>query len=103
MARKIEAMHQLFGRYKGQEAKQCSQCSNFHRYRYQGVNYKKCEAYGETHSEATDWNVSYEACGLFNQGYQGTPVIDLLKHSSRPKEDTPIDGQITVDEWLGGE
>ena len=95
-------MHEIFGRYKGAEPRVCKECSNFARQRYDKV-YRKCTAYGNTCCEATDWNASYEACGLFNQTYSGTPVIDLLKHSPRPKEDIAIKGQITVDEWLGGD
>jgi hypothetical protein len=103
MARKIEAMYQYFGRFSGNSSAQCKSCCNFHRYHYRDKDYKKCEAYGESNSEATDWNVSYEACGLYSMDYSGTPIINLLKHSARPKAEEPLAGQISIDKWIGGD
>lgn len=94
-------MHDRFGRYRGYKPKKCGECSNFKRYKYRGKTYKKCCIYGESNSEATDWNVSYEACNMFNNPYDGTPIIEVLKCSKRPKEDKPIKGQITFNDVLG--
>lgn len=103
MAKKIDAMHQKYGRYSGCMPQICGECSNFKRYRYRGKNYKKCSVYGESHSEATDWNVSFEACEMFNKNYEGMPIIDILKRSLRPKNDELLDGQITFNELIGGD
>lgn len=63
---------------------------------------QKCEVYGVTHSEATDWAQKWPACGLKNKPYAGRQIIDILKHEpkQRPEEDIP--GQMTIDEWMGG-
>lgn len=59
---------------------------------------RKCTVYGATHSAATDWRKKYEACGLFNQPYNGAAVIDILKCSSKKVEDLqPIDGQMVME------
>jgi len=96
MARKIEAMYKLFGRYTGKQSKQCKDCCNFIRKEYNRT-YFKCLVYGDTDSEATDWRASYEACGMFNnKNYIGYKIINLLKRGPRPKDNTPIDGQLTL-------
>lgn len=101
MARKIDEMHRLFGRYAGLEAKQCKDCSNFYRRRV-GKLYRKCDIYGDSASESTDWNASFEACGMFNQEYSGTPIIDVLK-SKKGKPDAPIKGQMSLSDLIGGD
>ena len=79
MARKIEAMYKLFGRYTGKQSKQCKDCCNFIRKEYNRT-YFKCLVYGDTDSEATDWRASYEACGMFNnRSYTGNKIIELVK------------------------
>lgn len=100
---KISAMHKLFGKYPGVEPRTCNDCKNLLRFSYKHRNYKKCEVYGVGNGEATDWNLSYEACGLFNQFYTGTHVIDMQKHSTKEPEDETIKGQVTLEDWLGGE
>jgi hypothetical protein len=99
MARKIEAMYQMFGRYSGREPKQCKDCNNFLRRRYNKI-YRKCTVYGCTSSEATDWNASYEACEMFNKPYEGNPVIEILKHKSKSKDDETLKGQMSIDDWI---
>lgn len=58
---------------------------------------RKCEAYGMTHSEASDWKKSNEPCGLIDlplpDGF--VPVIERLKYK-RIKAEKPIPGQITM-------
>lgn len=99
MAKKIDAMHQIFGRYSGQEPRQCRDCNNFIRKKYTRV-YRKCLIYGNTSSEATDWNASYEACEFFNKSYKGNNIINILKRSPRANN-KPLDGQISFNEWVG--
>jgi hypothetical protein len=56
-----------------------------------------------THSEATDWKSSNEACGLFNLSYSGTPIFELVKHSARHNPSGPVEGQMFLDELIGGD
>ena len=92
--RKIKLMHLVFGKetLKGQHI--CGECSNFERYRYHGKLYRKCTVYGVTNSEASDWAKKYEACGMFNQEYNGRPIIELVKHNSSAEPEPLLDGQI---------
>ena len=93
--RKIDAMHSLFGVLPG---KRCEECEHLIQGDYHGVHLRKCTVYGATHSAATDWRKKYEACGLFNQPYNGAAVIDILKCSSKKVEDLqPIDGQMVME------
>lgn len=92
--RKIELMHQQFG--KSAESHICGECSNFRRYRHHDRFYKKCTVYGETNSEASDWAKKYEACGMFNEEYNGKPIIEIVKHNKRVEPEPMIDGQITM-------
>ena len=93
--RKIDLMHQLFGKktmYK------CKECNNLCSFRYRTKSLRKCKVYGITSSEASDWAYKYEACGMFNKEWNGNPIINLVKHSSKNKkeEEPPIDGQISL-------
>lgn len=93
MKRKIELMHYQFGIEPGQI---CRDCSNLNKYRYRDYNYYKCAVYGETNSEASDWRLKYQACGMFNKEWTGSPIINLLKHGSKEQGPEPLlDGQIT--------
>lgn len=103
MQRKIFAMHRIYGIMQG---RCCKECSNFFRYQYRGKMYRKCEVYGATHSEATDWNASYTACRMYNKPIDKyhVPIIERLKRLPKgPKQqETPITGQISIDELIAG-
>ena len=89
--RKLEVMHRHFGIATGI----CSNCPHFRRYTFDKT-YFKCEAYGLSHSEATDWRAKWQACGLINEELpdRWIPMIDKLEWT---KEYTgPIDGQISL-------
>ena len=101
MERKIEAMYKYYGRLS--EHVFCKECTNFHRCRVGVSVVSKCECYGITHSEATDWKSSNEACGLFNLSYSGTPIIELIKHSTRHNLNESIKGQMSFKEMFGGD
>ena len=58
--RKIDLMHRFFGK---DEAHTCGECNNLCSYRYRGKTYRKCEIYGVTNSEASDWAKRWTACG----------------------------------------
>lgn len=88
MQRKIDKMRSMFGIKKGQFCKDCKHLKG-------GVNeYRKCCIYGVSASEATDWCLKYQACGLFNKEYDGdTPIIRL---NERDKTQEQIQGQISL-------
>lgn len=96
--RKIELMHELFGRSAGHS---CGECANLVCSRYRGRILRKCSAYGLTHSEASDWVKRWEACGLFDREYTGTQVIEIAKRRGRHQSDTEVAaGQIGIMEHL---
>ena len=71
----------------------CGECNNLVSHFYDKT-YFKCQIYGESASEATDWAKRWEACGCFNKDYDGPVKIKFfVKHSERPKERIEIDGQ----------
>ena len=89
--RKIELMRELFG--KGPDTS-CKWCSNLLRIKYRDKSYRKCSVYGTTRSDATDWSVSYPACGMYGKEYAGVNAVRLV-HPDK-KEDLPIDGQMDM-------
>lgn len=75
--RKIELMYKRFG--KTVEDK-CEECQHFCKDRYNDGILQKCKVYGLTHSEATDWKQSYDACGLFpDKLYDGIDIVRLVR------------------------
>lgn len=88
MKRKIDRMHELFGVTQG---KKCKDCEHLHG----GVNeYRKCLVYGNTCSEATDWALKYDACGLWNKPYEGdVPIVKLIRAN---KSDVQVEGQLSM-------
>lgn len=90
--RKIDAMHRRFGVCI---LHKCKDCDHLISGRYHDHIYHKCELYGLTHSEATDWRLSYQACGMYNMPVdmdRVTPMIYQIRRS--PKPDIPINGQV---------
>lgn len=90
--KKIDLMHKLFGK---NHAHKCEECSHFHSGRYHDRTLFKCDVYGLTHSEASDWRKSYLACGLFNQPYSGRNIIRLATPDTKT-DDGPLEGQIKL-------
>lgn len=91
---KIDWMHWRFGVTHGHK---CVECDHFSYGRYHDTILKKCEVYGRTHSEATDWKNSCLACGLFNKPYDGIEQIEFVKRQAWDKQDVEqIDGQMTL-------
>lgn len=100
--RKIEAMYQRYGHRDGM---QCKYCDHFERYKYKGYDYSKCEIYGITNSEATDWRASNNACGMFNEPWdakENMPVIETIKHIRNVRSSAPgqLDGQMGFEDYL---
>lgn len=79
--RKIELMHHLYGQI---EDKKCSECCHLQSGRYHDTILHKCELYGLTHSEASDWRLKYTACGLFNKETDVRNVISKVVPDRRP-------------------
>ena len=94
--RKIQAMHNEYGRVNGH---MCSECCNLSSYT-QSRTWYKCEAYGNSSSEATDWAKRNIACGMFNKPFdksQRLPLIEKLKREPRQSDEEPIEGQILME------
>lgn len=97
--RKIDLMHKMFGKTE----QVCKECDHFLRVRYRGKLYRKCEVYSVSYSEASDWNASYQACGLFNKPYpyEGNPIIRYVTPDRNVDVGhEPLDGQI---DFFGGD
>lgn len=92
--KKIQEMYALFGECKNKTAR-CRECSNFRRYRFRRRTVSKCVVYGESNSQATDWNGRKLACGMFNTEYNGTPIYK--RHVVRHE---PEDNQMSLFEVL---
>lgn len=75
---KIGFMHARFGTAEGI----CKHCSNFQRWLGNKL-VRKCRIYGVSHSEATDWNATFNACGMYNKDPGG--IGNLYKERARNK------------------
>lgn len=91
MLKKIDLMHEMFGI----ASEKCATCDHLVRCEANRVYYK-CECYGNTDSEATDWRKSYRSCGLYNKPYNGTPIIEVKKHFPRKEGEEQIEGQLSL-------
>ena len=98
IAKKIDAMHVWYGIADGQ----CKDCPHLISFRYNDKILHKCEAYGISHSEATDWRLKYVACGLKNLPLPDEkPVFDRIR-GQREYVSEQIEGQIEMEEFLNG-
>lgn len=99
--RRIHAMHKRFGiDWKNT----CKDCRHLISGEWHDRRYHKCELYGMSHSEATDWRLSWMACGAFDLDTdidKWFPVLEELKHAVKPP-DPPLPGQIDISAFLGG-
>lgn len=93
MAAKIERMYDLFG--KTEQLKKCESCDHLVAERANRTYYK-CEIYGLSDSEATDFRKSWAACGQYNRPWNGDiPVYKLYTGVSK-KEDVQCEGQLSL-------
>lgn len=84
-------MHRFFGIGDGY----CKGCIHL---TDQPGSYKKCEIYGHTASEATDWAQKWPACGLKDKPYNGDrAIIEVISHEKKKASDSQIDGQMTLE------
>lgn len=97
IAKKIDAMHARFGTADGT----CKNCPHLISGRYHDKILHKCEAYGCTHSEATDWRLKWVACGLKNLPLPNErPVFDRIRGQREYVPEAQCKGQISVEELL---
>lgn len=89
--RKIDLMHREFGSSPGNK---CKTCDHFLHGRYRSRYLSKCEVYGLTHSEASDWSGRHDACGMYNKEYNGNAIIRLVRGYPIPPDE--IAGQETL-------
>ena len=92
--RKIDLMHRIFGIADGHT---CRECSNLVKGKYHNRTLCKCQVYGMTHSEATDWAGRWQACGAFNREISGKPVMREVRPERKKDDNTPIEGQIMTE------
>ena len=88
-ARKIAAMHQVYGKVHGQT---CKECPHFRRDRY----HNKCEGYGISASVATDWSPHWSACFLIFDEELSFDHVPLFERLERKNGNEPIKGQISM-------
>ena len=93
---KIALIHRLFGALDGHT---CRECSNFVKGRYHDRTICKCNVYGITHSEASDWAGRWHACGMFNKTWDKQPVIREVVRERKQKgtDNSPLEGQIRIE------
>lgn len=96
--RKINAMHKRFGVCWG---KTCKECDHFISGEWHDKHYHKCELYGMSHSEATDWRLSWMACGMFNVAVETDRMNPVYKTLSNNREPEPqCEGQMDFSSFL---
>lgn len=91
--RKHGLMYQFFGQADGI----CKDCKHYISYRYHDYMRRKCEIYGITCSEATDWKAGAKACGLYpDKETDSRDIVKLVRGGKSQQEISQIDGQITL-------
>lgn len=90
-AEKIAFMHNFFG--MDEEGRKCKECMHFERWEKGNKRVRKCKVYGQSDSEATDWNSSFTACGCINKT---TKFAQLYKTRSSSTMRIELEGQISL-------
>lgn len=90
--KKIDLMHKLFGEVPDRKCKDCQHLVSYTANR----KWYKCECYGKSGSEASDWRLKYTACGLIDKSeVDMNPVISIWRLYNRP-ENQQIEGQVNL-------
>jgi len=98
--RRIHAMHRRHG-IEWQQT--CKNCCHLISGEWRGKRYHKCDLYGMSHSEATDWRLSWMACGMFNVPVDTDRMNPVYKTLSNRREPEPqLEGQMDISAFLGG-
>ena len=74
---KIARMYAVFGKGEGL----CKDCSHRLSIYTHCKHFNKCEVYGNSASEATDWKVNQQACGAFNKDVPNREVYKAFAHA----------------------
>lgn len=95
--RKIDLMHKYFGKA---ESGICKDCEHYIRFYYHDKPYRKCDVYGNTNSEATDWKQSYLACGLYpDEAYSGKDIVRMVT-GGKIRTEEQIEGQLSIEDFI---
>lgn len=94
--RKIELMHEIFGRKEG---RRCGECANLVRV-FHGKMQQQCCPYGLSSSGASDWQQEWNACGLFNKLYTGDKIMKLASAEQRKEFLIPRQYSLEILEML---
>lgn len=98
--RRIAAMHKRFGTNYGLY---CKDCCHLIGGMWHDRRYYKCEIYGMSHSEASDWRRSWMACGMYNVPQDMGRWVPLMKQINHgPKIEPPLEGQMRLEEFENG-
>lgn len=98
MVRKIDLMHKLFGELPDRKCKECIHLCSFEANR----KWYKCENYGETSSEATDWRLKWSACGLIDiPKCLDVPMVNMLRfYNQEPNIESQVEGQMNIFDYI---
>ncbi len=91
--KKIDLMLKEFGYSDGHS---CCECSNLRRSCVGARTVYKCQVYGSTGSQASDWAKWYPACGMLNRKWDKSPVMALVHKQSNCDDGYDIPGQMQI-------
>ena len=92
---RLQAMHRRFGTCG---VLRCRDCCHLIGGEWHGKRYYKCELYGMSHSDSTDWRLSWQACGMYNVPQdmeRWVPMLEQIIHGA--KVVPPIEGQMGME------
>ena len=88
-------MNDAMRRHFGATDARCKDCRHLVSMAYHGQGYHKCELYGISRSEATDWRLSEQACGLYNMHVKRSTWVPVIERG-KPRIVEPIEGQMEM-------
>lgn len=84
--RKLPAMHFAYGIADGFH--RCRECCNLIKTEDRGRVTYRCQAYGVSKSQATEWGLNFKACGWLNRPMDGVrPLLHTIIDLEREKEE----------------
>lgn len=95
--RKLALMYREFGKA---ESGECKDCNYFLRINHHGKIYRKCQIYGVTLSDATDWLAHGHACGLFPDKPADVNAKVVRMVERMPSKEGQIQGQMNLFEKM---
>ena len=88
-------MNDAMRRHFGTTDARCKGCKHLISAEWHDKMYHKCELYGLSHSEATDWRVSEKACGMYNMHVKRSTWVPVIERG-KPRIVEPIEGQMEM-------